>query len=122
MSNRFKASQRFLVRKGTPTMWFSHLCFTALCIAQTDSFTLENARTTYSVLGAVRTDEKILPGDQVVLSFDLVNPTIDSSRRVRYSIAMEVTDSRGTVLFKQAPRELEATMPPGSKSLPACAM
>jgi hypothetical protein len=81
-----------------------------------------NVRTTHSALGPVRADDKILPGDQVVLSFDIANPTADHDGKVRYSIEMEVTDSRGTVLFKQEPREMEATAPSGSHQLPACAV
>jgi hypothetical protein len=86
-----------------------------------DNLELANARTTYGPLGAVRTDEKILPGDQVALSFDIVGAKADASGKVHYSIAMEVTDSQGKVLFKQAPRDMEAAVPADSKTLPACA-
>src|SRR6516225_1856680 len=86
-----------------------------------DNLELANVRTTHGPLGAVRADEKILPGDQVALSFDIVGAGADAGGKVRYSIAMEVTDSQGKVLFKQAPRDMEAALASGSKTLPACA-
>jgi hypothetical protein len=89
--------------------------------AQTDQFSLANARTTYSPMGAVRTDEKILPGDQVVISFDIVGARVNAAGKVRYSMAMEVVDSRGRVLFKQRPRDMETPVPQGRSSLQACA-
>jgi hypothetical protein len=86
-----------------------------------ENLELANVRTTHGPLGAVRADEKILPGDQVALSFDIVGAGADAGGKVRYSIAMEVTDSQGKVLFKQAPRDMEAALASGSKTLPACA-
>jgi hypothetical protein len=103
-------------------MWslFPFLVVFGVMTAQTDQFTIANARTTYSPMGAVRNDEKILPGDQVVLSFNINGARVVQGK-VRYSIAMEIANSEGKVLFKQAPREMDAPAPQGSSSLPACA-
>src|SRR5262245_46305663 len=105
---------------GTPKMW-SLVSSLVLLLTQADQLTLTNVRTTYGPMGAVRTDERILPGDQVALSFDIAGARVDASGKVQYSMAMEVTNSRGRLLFKQAPRDLEAPMPPRGNSLPGCA-
>jgi hypothetical protein len=103
-------------------MWSLHpfLVVVSVMTAQTDQLSLANVRTTYSPLGAVRTDEKILPGDQVVLCFNINGARVVQGK-VRYSIAMEIANSEGKVLFKQAPREMDAPAPRGGSSLPACA-
>jgi hypothetical protein len=95
----------------------------SLLVVTSDNTKLEltNVRTTYGVMGAERADEKILPGDQVVLSFDILGASVGDNGKIQYSIAMEVANSQGKVLFKQAPRDLEAPAPTGSKALPACA-
>ena len=85
------------------------------------SFDLANARTTYDIFGAPRPDTKFLPGDKIVLAFDIEGIQPDSSGKVLYSIAMEVTDSKGTVHFKQAPRDQETTLALGGNRLPAFA-
>jgi hypothetical protein len=85
------------------------------------SFNLANARTTYDIFGAPRADTKFLPGDKIVLSFDIEGIQPDVSGKVRYSIAMEVTDGKGVVQFKQAPRDKEGTLALGGSRLPAFA-
>jgi hypothetical protein len=93
----------------------------SLTLGQSGSLELANARTTYSILGATRADESVLPGDIVVLSFDIVGARPDNAGKVRYSIAMEILDSDGKLVFKQAPQDREAPIAAGAKSLPACA-
>jgi hypothetical protein len=88
--------------------------------AQSGELNLTNVRTTYGVLGATRPSNRILPGDVLVLSFDIEGFKADSGK-VLYSIAMEVADKSGKVLLKQAPHDLEAPAPQGDNRLPACA-
>jgi hypothetical protein len=102
-------------------MWSLLPCLAFLYSSQADHLTLTNIRTTHGPMGAVRADEKILPGDQVALSFDIAGAALDASGKVKYSIAMEVSNNQGKVLFRQAPRVHEAPLPPGAKVLPACA-
>jgi hypothetical protein len=102
-------------------MMLSLFLYAFVLPGQADGLALLNVRTTYGPLGATRTDEKILPGDQVALSFDIAGAKVDSNGKVRYSMTMEVCDSRERVLFKRDPRDMEVSMPPGQKSLPACA-
>jgi hypothetical protein len=99
-------------------MW---LLLSLLALAGDNStLKLTNVRTTHGAMGAARSDEKVLPGDQVVLSFDIAGARANSEGKVRYSIAMEVMDDQDRVLFKQEPRDMEAPLG-GRDSLPACA-
>jgi hypothetical protein len=82
---------------------------------------LADVRPTHCVLGPVRATDKVLPGDNYVLSFDIVGITIDDAGKARYSVAMEVGDADGKPLFKQAPKEQEARASLGGDRLPAYA-
>jgi hypothetical protein len=83
------------------------------------SFNLANPRTTYDILGAPRADTKFLPGDKIVLSFDIEGIQPDANGKVLYSIAMDVADAKGAVQFKQAPRDTETSLALGGSRLPA---
>ena len=74
---------------------------------QTDKLTVTNVRSTYGVLGAARPDDKVLPGDSYVLSFDIEGVKVADDGKVLYSVGMEVTDSDGKAQFKQDPRDGE---------------
>ncbi len=87
--------------------------------AQAGGLSLTNVRATYGVLGPTRPSNKILPGDVLVLSFDIEGFQVGASGKVQYSIDMQVADSAGKVLFRQEPQNLEAAAPQGG-SLPAC--
>jgi hypothetical protein len=103
-------------------MWTTVLLsLVAFAPAQADSFSLTNVRTTYGVLGAARPDNKILPGDDVVLSFDIEGIKPGANGKAQYSIGMEVTDNRGRVLYRQAPTDQEAPLAAGAAKLPAVA-
>jgi hypothetical protein len=54
------------------------------------------------VRGAERKDNKFLPGDQEVLSFDLDAITIDEGGKVQYSTSVEVLDGLISVAFSLA--------------------
>jgi hypothetical protein len=86
---------------------------------------LSNPRITYGELGSTRPDAKLLPGDIFFFSFDIEGITVNEAGRVRYSMAMDVTDSTGKVIFRQpqnekdAPVEIEEPIPLGGTRLPA---
>jgi hypothetical protein len=82
---------------------------------------LTNVRTTHGALGPTRPDNKILPGDLVCLSFDIEGMQVNPKGKVLYAIGMEISDSNGKALFKQAPQDLEADGPAQGKGVPACA-
>ncbi len=79
---------------------------------------LSNDRVTYGLLGANRTDTKLLPGDTYWVAFDVENPTVTKAGRVLYSMGMELTNSQNKVVFKQDPQDLEETASLGGTRLP----
>jgi hypothetical protein len=101
------------------------LCFALLGVAaapaQDAQLALANVRATYGVQGPERPDRRVLPGDNLILSFDIEGAEVAADGKVHYTIAMEVTDSLGDVRFKQVPRPNAIARPPGRRSLPAMA-
>src|SRR5687768_12268966 len=102
-------------------MWTTMLVAAALGLApnQGGPLTLTNVRLTYGALGAPRAEGKLLPGDQVFITFDIEGITAGAGGKVLYSMTTEILDAAGKTLFKQEPRELEAVNALGGKSLPA---
>jgi hypothetical protein len=106
-----------------PAMWTTCALLAALSLSpgQSGELNLTNAHATYGVMGPPRADNKYLPGDNLVLSFDMEGVKLDERGRVLYSIAMEVTDGSGKVIYRQEPRNLDATCSLGGSSVPAYA-
>src|SRR5438067_10736916 len=75
--------------------------------AQADGLTLEGAHLTHGIFGPPRAGARILPGDGLVVSFDIVGVTADEAGKVRYAIGVELSEATGKVLFRQLPREQE---------------
>jgi hypothetical protein len=86
---------------------------------QSAGMTLSNPRITYGELGSPRPDNKLLPGDIFFLSFDIEGIKVNESGRVKYGMAMEVTDKDGKNIFKQMPVERDDFLPLGGTKLPA---
>jgi hypothetical protein len=97
----------------------------ALCLglapADDGGLTFSNARFTEGVLGPVRTGQKVLPGDILVVCFDVSGVRIDDNGKVRYSTGLEVTDSAGKAVFKQDPRDSQVNAGLGGDNIPAFA-
>jgi hypothetical protein len=102
-------------------MWQTILLATAMSLApyQAGNLELTNVRRTYGAPGVLRADGPILPGDTLYLAFDIEGMTVDSSGKVLYSMETEVDDVNGKALFKEEPRDLEATNALGGGRLPA---
>ena len=79
---------------------------------------LSNIRATHGVLGPSRTEKKVLPGDSVFICFDIDGITVNTEGKVQYSIATEVTDAKGKLIFKQEPRDMEAVLSLGGTQVP----
>jgi hypothetical protein len=81
----------FLARKD-PNMFGSLSLAAALALtpAQAGGLQITNVRTTYGELGAVRTDNKYLPGDLFFLAFDVEGLTIAPDGKVSYEMGMQV--------------------------------
>jgi hypothetical protein len=90
-------------------------------LAQSDGLTLSDARLTYGVLGPARKDNKLLPGDNLVVSFEIHGMTVDANGRVIYSTVTELTDTKGKVWFRSPSRDLTETNSLGGGSRTAYA-
>ncbi len=104
-------------------MWTTAAVVAALSLgpAQAGQLNLTNVRATHGVLGMPRADTKVLPGDRLVISFDIDGIQADADGKVLYSIGMEVADGTGKVQFKQDPQDREAHNSLGGNSVPAYA-
>jgi hypothetical protein len=102
-------------------MFTSMALFAALTLTpgQGTGMNLSNPRITYGELGSTRPDNKLLPGDIFFLSFDIEGIKVSEAGRVKYGMAMEVTDATGKSVFKQPPVERDDFMPLGGTKLPA---
>ena len=94
----------------------------AVAPGQAGDLKLSNPRPTYGVLGAVRKDNRILPGDVFFMTFDIENLKMDGEGRILYSMGMEVINPKGLSEYKRDPGE----RPPlfnvlGGNSIPAFA-
>jgi hypothetical protein len=69
----------------------------------------------------VRTNTKVIPGDSLVVCFDVSGIRIDEQGKVRYNTGLEVTDSSGKAVFKQDPRDLQVNAALGGDKIPAFA-
>jgi hypothetical protein len=88
---------------------------------QADGLTLSRVRLTHGVLGPVRKDNQVLPGDSLFISFDIGGVTTGPGGRVRYSTTTEITDGQGRVLFQQPSQDREVANALGGDRLPAFA-
>ena len=80
---------------------------------------LTNVRMTIGELGPTRKAATLLPGDIVFIGYDIDGLTIDAEGVAKYTMAMEVADSAGKLIFKQDPRELIDFIPLRGNKLPA---
>jgi hypothetical protein len=74
--------------------------------AQGGELKLTNARIRIGELGPTRPSAKFLPGDLLVITYDINGLAIDPNGVVKYKTAMEVKDAAGKSIFKQDPRDL----------------
>jgi hypothetical protein len=86
-----------------------------------DGLSIANARFTHGALGPVRTSAEVIPGDSLVVSFEIHGIGADDAGKASYTTAVEVADSQGKVLFNQPARKFQEFMPLGGSTLPAMA-
>src|SRR5687767_13084615 len=92
-----------------------------LALGQAGPLTLTDVRLTHGVLGPTRTEAKLLPGDNLVVAFDLDGVTTDPEGKVQYTTAIEVTDAQGKTVFKGPAREQSVLNALGGNRVPAFA-
>ncbi len=105
-------------------MWTTFGLIAALSLApgQTSGgLNLTNIRSTYGLLGAPRSDSKLLPGDAYFVAFDIEGVKTSDTGEVSYSMGMELADSNKKVWYKQEPQQLKALNSLGGNRLPAFA-
>jgi hypothetical protein len=88
---------------------------------QGKGLTLSEGRLTHGIFGPTRTKNAFLPGDSVFVAFDINGITVDKQGKVLYSTAVEVTDAKGNVVFRQPARDQEAVISLGGGELPGYA-
>jgi hypothetical protein len=88
---------------------------------EADGLALKNAHLTYGVLGPTRPNSKFVPGDSLILCFDIEGITVGPDGKVLYKVATEVVDAAGKPVVKPQPRDLEAFNGLGGNRLPAYA-
>jgi len=114
-------------------MWAALALTTVLNLAPAQSqqpLELKNVRTTHGILGQERKDEKLLPGDLLVVAFDIDGLSVKEDGRVLYAMGMELTsldkldkkDKKPRKMFTRDPQDLEAHNTLGGSTLPAFAM
>src|SRR6266511_1350942 len=83
-------------REDLATMWATLAVAASLSMAPAQQpagpLKLSNDRVTNGLLGANRTETKLLPGDTFWVAFDVENPTVTKAGRVLYSMGMELTN------------------------------
>ncbi|MFO0843760.1 MAG: hypothetical protein U0797_15425 [Gemmataceae bacterium] len=103
-------------------MWAALALTTVVSVAPAQ-LELKNVRTTYGVLGQERKDTKLLPGDMLVVAFDIDGLKVKDDGRVLYSMGIELTKKgKDKPEFKREPQDLEAVNSLGGSSLPAFGM
>lgn len=103
-------------------MWTTIALLSVLTSVPAESgLSLAHVRSTHGLLGPSRQDETVAPGDILFLCFDIDGMRLDSEGKVRYSMAIELSDASGKRVFRQAPKEQEACACLGGDSVPAYA-
>src|SRR6266542_32605 len=87
--------------------------------AQPGDLKLSNVRLTVGELGPPREGSKLLPGDVLFIAYDIDGITIDGEGIAKYTMAMEVADGAGKLIFKQDPRDLSDFVPLRGNKMPA---
>jgi hypothetical protein len=103
-------------------MWTTIALLSILAAAPAESgLSLAHVRSTHGLLGPQRRDETVAPGDIYFVCFDIDGMRVDAEGKVRYSMAIDLSDGSGRVVFRQAAKEQEARASLGGDSVPAYA-
>jgi len=103
-------------------MWTTIALLSVLAAAPAQTgLSLTHVRSTHGLLGPQRQNDTLAPGDMLFVCFDIEGIRIDEEGKVRYSMAIELSDASGKVVFRQTPKEQEAHASLGGSSVPAYA-
>ncbi len=101
-------------------MWAALAVSAVFAAAPADAGQLQikNDRFTYGILGQDRPDEKVIPGDTLIVAFDIDGLQVKDDGKVRYSTAMELLNKDGKSEFSEKPVERESINALGGSRLP----
>lgn len=103
-------------------MWTTVALLTVLTAAPAESgLSLTHVRSTHGLLGPERRDSALAPGDNLFVCFNINGIRVDADGKVRYSMAIELSDAAGKLVFRKAAKEQEARASLGGDSVPAYA-
>ena len=104
-------------------MSFAWLPCVLLCLTSAQDAKLEivNHRPTYGYLGAPRPKVGMLPGDAAHFTFEIKNLKLDENGKAFYSIAIEIRDMAGKLVYEQKPYNSVAQNFLGGDTLPCSA-
>jgi hypothetical protein len=112
-------------------MWTALALATVLNLAPAQqSLELKNVRTTHGILGQERKEDKLLPGDVLVVAFDIEGLQVKDDGQILYAMGMELTsldkidkkDGKPKKMFTRDPQDLVAVNTLGGTTLPAFAL
>jgi hypothetical protein len=107
-------------------MWAALAMTAALTApAQAGELSVKNVRSTYGIFGQPRKDNKLLPGDVMVVACDIENLSVDKDGKVLYAMGMELTRTskgKSKLEFKTEPQDREATNSLGGTTMPIFAI
>jgi hypothetical protein len=105
-------------------MWAALALTTVLTLpAQAGELSLTNKRSTHGILGPKRAENKLLPGDLLVVAFDIENLTVKPTGQILYAMGMELRKKgKPKPEFTRDAQDLEAFNNLGGTTLPAFAM
>jgi len=105
-------------------MWTAVALTTVLTLPPAQSLELKNVRTTYGIMGETRKGPtKLLPGDVLVVAFDIDGLKVKEDGRVQYSMGMQLTKKgKEKPEFNREPQDLEGENSLGGTTLPAFAL
>ena len=101
-------------------MWATLAVSAVLAAAPADAAPLQikNDRFTYGVFGPERKDAEVIPGDVLILAYDVEGLQVAPDGKVAYSTAMELLNKDGKSEFKENPTDREAVNTLGGTRLP----
>jgi hypothetical protein len=106
-------------------MWTSLALMTALswAPAQNNQLEVKNARFTYGILGQERKDSTFLPGDMVVLAFDIEGLKTADDGSARYSMTMKLFHGNDPKpVLAKVPQAMTVVNTLGGNRLPSFAL
>lgn len=96
-------------------------CLLLLPAAQNGKLELVNPRPTYGYLGAPRPKTGMIPGDVAHFTFEIKNLKLGPEGKASFSIAIEIRDADGKLMFEQKPYNVTARNFFGGSTLPCSA-